>query len=199
MKRALVLVDLQNDFMPSGRLPVPKGDEVLPIAQELIRGFELVVATQDWHPPDHLSFAAQHPGKKPGETVEIEGLPRVLWPEHCVQGSPGAELAGGLDFGPVKAIFRKGTDRNVDSYSAFFGNGRRQTTGLQFFLSGLGATEVYVLGLALDYCVKATALDARALGFETRVFRAACRAVNACAGDDERALEEMSAAGIEIR
>lgn len=196
MKRALVVVDVQTDFLPGGRLAVPLGDEVIPVINELMREFELIVATQDWHPPEHQSFASRHPGRRPGEVINLHGLSQVLWPDHCVQGSAGAELASKLDSGPIKAIFRKGTQPEVDSYSGFFDNGRRQSTGLEFFLRGLEVREVVVLGLALDYCVKATALDARSLGFETRVVVRACRAVNVNPGDDARALDELRAASV---
>src|SRR5690349_4234406 len=167
--RALILVDIQNDFLPGGALAVPRGDEVIPVANRVQRAFDLVVATQDWHPANHGSFAASHPGRKPGELAKLGGLPQVMWPVHCVQGSPGAAFATALDTSRVARVFPKGTDVGIDSYSGFFDNGHKKATGLGDFLRTRGVTEVYVLGLATDYCVKATALDARQLGFTTHL------------------------------
>ena len=132
--KALILVDLQNDFCPGGALPVPQGDQVIPIANYLAARFELVVATQDWHPPEHGSFAVNHPGRKPGECIELAGLPQVLWPVHCVQGTPGAQFHPALETAPIARVFRKGLDPSVDSYSAFFDNARRRATGLDLSL-----------------------------------------------------------------
>ena len=198
--RALILVDLQNDFLPGGALAVPQGEAVLGPVHDLIDGGEhdLVVATQDWHPPDHASFAAQHPGHAIGEVIELAGLPQVLWPVHCVAGSRGAELARGLDGARIEAIFRKGTDRRVDSYSGFFDNGRRKSTGLGDWLRGRGVTDVDVCGLATDYCVRATALDARSLGFGVRLRVDACHGVELTPGDVDRALADLRAAGVEL-
>jgi nicotinamidase/pyrazinamidase len=196
--RALVLVDIQNDFLPGGALAVPRGDEVIPVANRVQPAFDLVVATQDWHPAGHGSFASTRPGRKPGEVDELAGLPQVLWPDHCVQGSRGAEFAPGLQMNRVEAIFRKGTDPSIDSYSGFFDNGHRKSTGLGDYLTGRGATDVYVLGLATDYCVKFTALDARKLGFRTFLVQDGSRGVELRPGDVERAVEEMRTAGIEV-
>ena len=197
---ALILVDLQNDFVPGGALPVPEGDAVVPVANRLARegGFDLVVATQDWHPPDHGSFAANHPGRKPGEVIDLHGLPQILWPVHCVQNSAGAAFLPGLDVSRVGKVFQKGTDPKIDSYSGFFDNGHRKATGLGEYLKSRGVTEVYVLGLATDYCVKFTALDARHLGFRTHLVEDASRGVNLKRGDVQRAVEEMRAAGVEV-
>ncbi len=197
---ALILVDLQNDFVPGGALPVPEGDAVVPVANGLARegNFDLVVATQDWHPPDHGSFAANHTGRKPGEVIDLHGLPQILWPVHCVQNSAGAAFLPGLDVGRVEKVFRKGTDPKIDSYSGFFDNGHRKATGLGEYLKSRGVTNVYVLGLATDYCVKFTALDARQLGFRTHLVEDASRGVNLKPGDVRRAVEEMRAAGVEI-
>ena len=197
---ALILVDLQNDFVPGGALPVAKGDAVVPVANRLARegGFDLDVATQDWHPPDHGSFAANHPGKKPGEVIDLYGLPQILWPVHCVQNTPGAAFLPGLDVTAVEKVFRKGTDPKIDSYSGFFDNGHRKATGLGDYLKSRGVTDVYVLGLATDYCVKFTALDARQLGFRTHLVEDASRGVNLKPGDVQRALEGMRAAGVEV-
>ena len=192
---ALILVDIQNDFLPGGALAVPHGDEVIPVANELSTRFELVVATQDWHPPDHGSFASQHPGHRPGEVIDLHGLGQVLWPDHCIQETHGAALADGLETGRIHRVFRKGTDREVDSYSGFFDNGRRRATGLGDFLLERGVRHVFVAGLATDYCVKFTALDALRLGLAGAVVRSGCRAVELSAGDEERALAEITAAG----
>jgi nicotinamidase/pyrazinamidase len=196
--KALVLVDLQNDFLPGGALAVPRGDEVIPVANRLQPGFELVVATQDWHPAGHGSFASTRPGKKPGEVAELAGLPQVLWPDHCVQGTRGAEFAAGLQMNRAEAIFRKGTDPAIDSYSGFFDNGHRKSTGLGDYLKGRGITDVYVLGLATDYCVRFTALDARKLGFRTFVVEDGSRGVELRPGDVARAVQEMRDAGVTI-
>src|SRR5437870_175666 len=174
---ALIIVDLQNDFLPGGALPVPHGDEVIPLANELQRRFDLVVATQDWHPPDHGSFAANHPGKKPGDVIELNGLSQILWPTHCVQNSRGAQFVAALDPSRIAKIFQKGTDPAIDSYSGFFDNGHRRSTGLGEWLADRRATSVHVCGLATDYCVKFTALDARRLGLETSCIEDASRGV----------------------
>jgi len=196
--RALVLVDIQNDFVPGGALAVREGDRVAPVANELMRRFELVVATQDWHPPDHASFAANHPGKKVGEMIELGGLPQVLWPVHCVQGTPGAEFVAELDVSRVTQVFRKGTDPEIDSYSGFYDNGWRRATGMGDWLEERGVRELFVMGLATDYCVKFTALDGRRLGFEVSLVEEGCRGVELRAGDVAKALEEMRAAGVRV-
>lgn len=198
MKSALVLVDLQRDFLPGGALAVPEGDRVVPLANQLARRFGLVVATQDWHPPEHVSFAVNHPGKLPGDVITLGEIRQVLWPVHCVQFTPGAAFAPGLDTGRIARIFAKGTQPDVDSYSGFFDNLRRRSTGLGEFLNSRDVRVVYILGLATDYCVRATALDARALGFETRLVVDACRGVELQEGDVQRALAEMQRAGVEM-
>jgi nicotinamidase/pyrazinamidase len=196
--RALIIVDVQNDFLPGGALAVPGGDEIVPILNGLQPRFDLIVATQDWHPPKHGSFAANHPGRTPGETIDLAGLPQILWPVHCVQGTPGAEFAPTLDRSRWARVFTKGTDPEIDSYSGFFDNGHRRATGLGEYLGAEGVEEVYVAGLATDYCVKFTALDARGLGFETFLIADASRGVDLQAGDCARAVEEMRAAGVKI-
>ncbi|MCX8157868.1 MAG: bifunctional nicotinamidase/pyrazinamidase [Verrucomicrobiae bacterium] len=197
-EQALIIVDVQHDFLPGGALPVPEGDQVIPVINQLQPRFELVVATQDWHPPGHGSFASSHPGRRPGEVITLHGLPQVLWPDHCVQGSYGAELARGLETTRIARIFQKGTDPAVDSYSGFFDNGHRHDTGMADYLRQQGVRVVHVAGLATDYCVKYTALDAVRLGFETHLLLPACRGVNLQPGDVERAVEEMRAAGVRI-
>jgi nicotinamidase/pyrazinamidase len=196
--RVLAIVDIQNDFLPGGALAVKEGDEVIPVINAIASGFDLVVATQDWHPPNHGSFAANYPGRKPGEMVTLAGQPQILWPVHCVQGTKGAEISPLLDTTPIRAVFQKGIDPEIDSYSAIFDNGRRRSTGLSEYLMKQGVNEIFVAGLALDYCVKFTTLDAVSLGFDTRVIRDACRAVNLDPGDGERAVAEMKAAGVLI-
>jgi nicotinamidase/pyrazinamidase len=196
--RALILVDIQNDFCPGGALEVPRGDEVVPVANRVQERFDLVVATQDWHPRGHGSFASSHPGRRPGEVIDLHGLPQVLWPDHCVQGSRGAEFHPELATERVAAIFRKGMDPAIDSYSGFFDNGHRKATGLAGFLREHGAKQVHVLGLAADYCVKFTALDARRAGFETFLLVDGTRGVELRAGDVDRAIAEMRDAGVQI-
>jgi nicotinamidase/pyrazinamidase len=195
---ALIMVDVQNDFCPGGALPVPEGDQIVPLINRLQPHFGHVVATRDWHPLDHKSFAANHPGRQTGEVIALDGLQQVLWPVHCVQNTPGAEFHPALDRTRIAHIVRKGEDPAVDSYSGFFDNGRRKATGLADHLRSQGATSLYVCGLATDYCVKFTALDAVELGFRTHLVVDACRGVNLAAGDAERAIAEMAARGIEI-
>jgi len=194
--RALILVDLQNDFMPGGALAVPQGDEVVAVANEMMDEFDLVVASQDWHPANHSSFASQHPGKSSGDQVEVEGLPQTLWPDHCVQGKAGARLHNALSVEEVDHIVKKGVDRSIDSYSAFFDNARRRSTGLEDLLNGVKA--VTILGLATDYCVKYTALDALILGFDTTLALNACRGIDLSPGDVDQAVAEMQEAGVRI-
>lgn len=196
--KALILVDIQNDFLPGGALAVPDGDAVVPVANRIMTAFDCVIATQDWHPANHGSFAANHPGRMPGEVINLHGLQQILWPTHCVQRTRGAEFAPGLDQSHVASVFQKGVDPSVDSYSGFFDNDQRRATGLGDFLQEAGATEVFVLGLATDYCVKFTALDARNLGFKTILIEDGCRGVNLKPGDVDRAMEELRRAGVEI-
>ena len=196
--KALILVDIQNDFLPGGALAVPDGDKIIPIANKLLPMFPLVVATQDWHPANHGSFAANHPGKNVFAQIELNGLPQTLWPVHCVQGTPGAELAPGLHRERIAKNFPKGTDAGIDSYSGLFDNGHRQTTGMGEWLKAHGVTEVFVCGLATDYCVKFTALDAAQFGFKTHFIEDASRGVNLQPDDVKNAIAEMKRAGIAI-
>lgn len=195
---ALIAIDLQNDFMPGGALAVPHGDEVIPAANRLMTSFDLVVATQDWHPENHGSFAAAHPGRKVGAMTTLGGVAQLLWPVHCVQGSDGASFHPALDSGRFSHIVRKGSNPAIDSYSGFFDNDHRTSTGLESFLRQQRVERVYVFGLATDYCVKYTAIDAAKLGFVTFVIDDACRGVNVNPGDVQRSLDEMRAAGITI-
>ena len=177
--RALLLIDIQNDFLPGGRLAVPAGDEIIPLVNALQPQFDLVVATQDWHPAGHQSFASSHAGRSQFEQIDLHGLPQVLWPDHCTQASDGAALAPALRTERIEAVFRKGMNPEIDSYSAFFDNGHRKSTGLADYLRGRGVTEVVVAGLAADYCVYYSALDALAAGFATTVVTDATRAISA--------------------
>lgn len=192
---ALIIVDLQNDFLPGGALAVPHGHEVIPLANELQRHFEVVLATQDWHPPDHGSFAANHKGKKPGDRVILDGIEQILWPVHCVQNTHGAEFAPTFDTSRIVHVFHKGIERNIDSYSTFFDNAHRRHTGLADYLKGRSIKDIYLMGLALDYCVKYSALDARQLGLNTHVILDGCRGIELEQGDIDRALNEMKRAG----
>ncbi len=194
--KALILVDIQNDFLPGGALAVPEGDAIVPVANRLQAAFPLVVATQDWHPANHGSFAANHPGRKAFEHIELNGLTQTLWPVHCVQGTPGAELAHGLEKERIAKIFRKGADAGLDSYSGLFDNGHRKSTGLGEWLNAKGVAEVFVCGLATDYCVKYTALDAAQMGFKTSVIEDASRGINLQPNDVANVRAEMKRAGI---
>jgi len=195
----LIIVDVQNDFLPGGALAVARGDEVVAVANALMPAFGRVIATQDWHPRAHGSFAAQHAGRSVGEVVELGGVDQVLWPVHCVQDSPGASFAPGLELGGIDHVVQKGMDPRVDSYSGFFDNDRQRATGLAALLGEHGETEVWVMGLATDYCVKATALDALRLGFAVTLLVDGCRAVDLQAGDGAQAIAEMQAAGVVLR
>ncbi len=196
--KALILTDIQNDFLPGGALAVPEGDAIIPVANRLQSAFPLVVATQDWHPANHGSFAANHPGRKVFEQSELNGVPQTLWPVHCVQNTPGAAFAANLNRDRIARVFQKGTDPAIDSYSALFDNRHLKSTGLGEWLKEKGVTDVFVCGLATDYCVKFTALDAVQSGFRTSVIEDASRGVNLQPGDVDRALSEMKRAGVAI-
>ncbi len=187
------MVDLQNDFVPGGSLAVPEGHEIIPVVNRLQERFELVVATQDWHPKNHLSFASNHPGKRVYEVVTLNGLEQVLWPDHCLQGEKGAMFASGFDERRVEAIFRKGTNPQIDSYSGFFDNGRKKSTGLGDYLKGRQVKEVYLCGLAAEYCVLYTALDAIELGFKTYYIEDVTRALTK--EGFEKAREQVASQG----
>lgn len=196
--RALILVDIQNDFLPGGALEVPGGDKIIPLINHLQPFFQLVIATQDWHPVNHGSFAANHPGTKVGDLIDLHGLAQVLWPVHCVQDSKGAAFSDELDTSRIRKVFVKGTDAGIDSYSGFFDNGHRKATGLEDFLRDQQVDEVFVVGLAADYCVKFTALDARASGFKTYVVTDATRGVNLSSHDTREAFSQLEAAGVNL-
>ena len=175
--KALILIDIQNDFLPGGALAVAAGDAIIPVCNAVQQHFELVVATQDWHPAGHKSFASSHNGKALFQTIDLNGLEQVLWPDHCVQGTPGADFSPLLEANKIETIFRKGTVPEIVSYCGFYDNGHRKSTGLAHYLKGKGITEVYVAGLAADYCVYFTAKDALAEGFETYIIEDATRAI----------------------
>ena len=196
--KALLLIDIQNDFLPGGALPVPEGDRVIAVANRLIPRFQHVIATQDWHPANHGSFAANHPGKKIIEQVDLNGLPQTLWPVHCVQNTKGAELAPSLNRERIAKIFPKGTEPGIDSYSGLFDNGHRKSTGLGEWLKTQGVTHVFVCGLATDYCVKFTALDAAQMGFKTHLIEDASRGVDLRPNDVREAIAEMQRAGVTV-
>lgn len=175
---ALIIVDIQNDFLPGGALAVPSGGEVIEPINRLQADYDLVVATQDWHPAGHKSFASEHPGKSPFDVIELDGLPQTLWPDHCIQGTAGAALSEALDTRRIEAIFRKGMDLEIDSYSGFFDNGKRKNTGLVGYLRDRNVTSVAVAGLAADFCVFFTAMDALDAGFNATILDAASRAID---------------------
>ena len=175
---ALIIVDVQYDFLPGGALAVNEGDAVIPVINNLQKKFDLVVATHDWHPPNHKSFASQHADKNIFEEITLNGLPQVLWPDHCIVETAGARFAAGLEGKNIEAIFRKGMETEIDSYSGFFDNGKKKATGLDAFLKGRGVSSIFVAGLAADYCVYFTALDGLELGFQSTIITDATRAIN---------------------
>lgn len=197
-KKALILVDIQNDFMPGGALAVNDGDAVISVANQMMDDFDIIVATQDWHPSDHVSFASNHEGAELFTTVKTSrGLEQTLWPDHCVQGTKGAALVSALDTSRVDKIFQKGDDVSVDSYSGFIDAGGRKLI-MGEWLKKQDVTDVHLVGVATDFCVKFTGLDARKLGFETHLHLAGVRGVNIQPGDSDKAISQMQAAGVNI-
>lgn len=176
--KALIIVDIQNDFLPGGALEVAHGDEIIPLVNQLQSRYDVVVATQDWHPHHHKSFASQHTEHNIFDSIQLNGLEQVLWPDHCVQSTPGSAFSHLLNQDRVEVIFRKGLDREVDSYSGFYDNGRRHSTGLHGFLQNKNVTEVHVCGLAADYCVYYTAMDALDLGYKTAIISKATKYID---------------------
>lgn len=191
----LLVVDVQNDFCPGGALGVPEGDVVVPVINRIQPGFAHVVLTQDWHPPGHQSFASTHPGHAPFETVEAAYGPQTLWPDHCVQGTPGAAFHPDLETTKAEMIVRKGTRAEIDSYSAFYENDHTTATGLAGYLRERGVTRVFICGLATDYCVHFSALDAARAGFEAVVIEDACRGID-LEGSLAAANQAMAEAGV---
>lgn len=197
-KNALIMVDLQNDFCQGGNLAVPGSEEIIPHANRLQEHFDLVIATQDWHPSNHTSFARNHPKYKVGDVVSLGSMQQILWPVHCIQESFGANFHPQLNINKVAKVFHKGVDSQIDSYSAFFDNAHLRSTGLKEYLHNLGVENVYIMGLATDYCVKYSTLDAIYLGFNVYVIADACRGVDLKSGDVDQAFEDMRRAGVEI-
>jgi len=185
--KALLIIDVQNDFLPGGPLAVNDGNLVIPIINELQSQYELIVATQDWHPIDHESFVTQHPDKKVFDTITLGELPQMLWPEHCVQGSWGADFPAKLDTKKIAAIFRKGMNRSIDSYSGFYDNAKLSNTGLDGYLRSKNVSAVDICGLAGDYCVYFTAMDALALGFQTTILEHAIKSIEPKDFDEKKA------------
>ncbi|MCR8931459.1 MULTISPECIES: bifunctional nicotinamidase/pyrazinamidase [unclassified Pseudomonas] len=196
-RAALLVIDVQNDFIPGGQLPVPEGDLIVPLINRLARQFSQVIIAQDWHPPGHASFASRHPGKQPFDSIQLPYGEQTLWPEHCVQGTAGAGFHPDLDLPHAQLIIRKGCNPEIDSYSAFLEADRRTTTGLSGYLKERGIDTVYMVGLALDFCVMFSALDARAAGFNAYVVLDACRAID-MNGSLQSAMERMQSAGVEL-
>lgn len=197
MTAALIVVDIQNDFLPGGALAVPRGDETVAIANRLMPLFPTVVLTADWHPADHSSFASQHAGKSPYDVVPMPYGNQVLWPDHCVAGTSGADFAAGLETVRAHAVIRKGTDKNCDSYSGFLAADRKTPTGLAGYLKSRGVTTVFVCGLATDFCVAWTAQDAAAAGFKTYLIEDASRAIDA-GGSLAAAMAGLKTAGVDV-
>ncbi len=195
MASALIVIDVQNDFCPGGALAVPEGDQIVPGINALMDDFDTVVLTQDWHPAGHSSFASSHEGKAPYELIDMPYGPQVLWPDHCVQGSAGSDLHAALNVTRANVIVRKGTNPAIDSYSAFFENDQKTPTGLEGYLKTLGVTEITMVGLATDFCVQFSALDAARLGFRVTVREDLCRAID-LDGSLAAAQNAMDAAGI---
>lgn len=196
--RALVVVDVQNDFVRGGSLAVPDGEAVVEVVNRVMPLFDVRIATQDWHPPDHVSFASNHAGSTVGDVIDVDGFPQVLWPDHCVQGASGASFCSALEVWRFDAVVRKGTDPGVDSYSGFFDNNRAVRTKLDAVLKACSVREIFVLGLATDYCVKATVLDALDLGWPVTLIEDGCRSVDVRLGDGAAAAESMRNAGARV-
>jgi nicotinamidase/pyrazinamidase len=195
---ALLVIDVQNDFCPGGSLPVPHGDEIVPVINHLMAGFDIVVASQDWHPDGHISFASTHSGRHPFDTFQLEGREQILWPDHCVQGTQGAEFHPDLDIRPVVLIVRKGWQQDLDSYSAFFENDQVTPTGLEAYLKGMGIRRLYLTGLAQDVCVYYSARDALRLGFETFLVEEATRGLDQPRGSLAQRMKELEKSGLKL-
>lgn len=197
-KNALLIIDIQNDFCPGGALPVPEGDQVITVINSIVKKFYKVIATQDWHPINHISFARNHPGKKEYEEIEVSGIKQVLWPIHCVPGTKGAEFHPDLIADNFDLILRKGNNPKIDSYSAFRENDKKTITGLNGYLKELDIKQVFICGLALDYCVFYSAMDSKEMGFDTYVILDATRGIDFPPGSIENALNSMRNSGIKI-
>ena len=195
--KALLIVDVQNDFLPGGALAVPEGDQIIPVINRLQERFSCIVATKDWHPRNHVGFASFH-GKAPGDVIKVHGRKQELWPDHCIQNTPGAEFSPELHTNPIIKVFFKGTNPEIDSYSPFYDNDHKQSTGLGDYFRSLGVEEIYIAGLATDYCIKYGVFDAVTLGFKVYVVIDACRGIDLKPGDVERSIQEMKEAGADI-
>lgn len=196
--KALLIVDVQNDFLPGGALAVPQGDVIIPVINNIQQHFKLIVATRDWHPANHGSFASNHDNRQVGEVIRLHGQEQVLWPDHCVQGSPGAEISPLLNQGLINNVIFKGSDPDIDSYSAFYDNGHLKETGLHAYLKRNGITSLFVCGLAADYCVYYTVKDALLLGYEANLLTDATRGVNLQPEDTEKAFKDMEKRGARL-
>jgi nicotinamidase/pyrazinamidase len=195
-KSALVVTDVQNDFCPGGNLPVPGGDQVIPVINRLMSRFEFVVASQDWHPLGHASFASTHPGKQPFDAMELRSGKQTLWPDHCVPGTSGAEFHPDLDLRSIVLVVRKGWRLDMDSYSTFFENDRLTPTGLEYYLKGMGIGTIYLTGLAQDFCVYYSARDALRLGFETFIVDDATRGLDQPPGSLVKKMKDLEQSGV---
>ena len=195
--RTLIITDVQHDFMPGGALGIAGANAIVPIINRLIPKFQHIFATLDWHPPHHVSFAETH-NKKVGEVIRLGDVEQILWPVHCVQNTRGADFAEGLHRDRIEAVFHKGSDLKIDSYSTFFDNARRRSTGLADHLHKLHLNDLSFVGLATDYCVLYSVLDALELGFQATLIRDACRAINLHSGDEEKAIEQMKKRGAKV-
>lgn len=195
---ALIIVDLQNDFLPGGALGVKNGDTILPVINKLLtHPFDVILGSKDWHPSDHVSFAASH-GKMVNEVIDVNGRQQILWPPHCIQGTKGAEFSDKWDHNKVKKVFHKGTEKNNDSYTIFYDDGRAKSTGLHEYLQSKGIKDVYIAGLTTEYCVKYSVMDAVKLGYNVYVVIDGCKPINVRPGDEEKAVQEMLQAGANI-
>jgi nicotinamidase/pyrazinamidase len=197
VNNCLIITDIQNDFCPGGALAVAEGDKIIPIVNTLARKFDKVVATQDWHPPGHASFASTH-NKEPYDIITIDEIQQVLWPVHCVTGSFGADFHKDLDLREVDLIIRKGNDLKIDSYSTFLENDKKTVTGLHYYLKGFSIQNLYLCGLATDYCIYYSAMDAKEMGFNVGVILDACRGIDVPAGNIAASVERMKERGIRI-
>lgn len=197
--KALLIVDMQQDFMPGGALPTKGADKLVPFINQLMNDYSLVIATKDWHPKNHMSFAENHPGKQMGDIIEVEGIDQILWPVHCVQGTKGADFVSGLNEQKIRRIFYKGVDRAIDSYSTFYDNAKLRETGLASYLRQHQVDEIVIVGVATDYCVLYSVLDALELGFKVTVLTKGCRPINQRPGDEMKALAKMKEKGAIIQ
>lgn len=198
MRKALIVIDLQNDFMPGGTLAVSGSDQIVPVINHILLGFELIIAVRDWHPSEHVSFAENHPGHKIGEVINLNRITQILWPAHCIAGTKGAEFSPGLNISRVDKIINKGVDPGIDSYSCFWDNEHLRQTELHAYLQKQEVTDVYLAGIATEYCVKYSVIDAVSHGYKTNVIIDACRGIELKKGDIDNAVKEMAERGARI-